>query len=246
MTGANALKGLASALFGIALWLSIKYLFDIPDRYLPGLEAIGRAATDIGLAWPRHIAATLSRVLIGFALGVSLGVAMALALFRIRTLDWAMPLVHGLRAVPAVAIVPFFLLWFGFSETGRYLLVVVGLGFNVLVACADRLLAPREVDTMLFLNLQEPIHRRVVAYWLPRVLEDLLPTLRFGVALALGVIVVSEMLGAQSGLGYLMQTARATFSLNVIFLAALILGIIATLLDWLLRVIWKSLITWRR
>jgi ABC-type nitrate/sulfonate/bicarbonate transport system permease component len=144
-----------------------------------------------------------------------------------------------------VAIVPFFLLWFGFSEFGRYLLVVVGLGLNVLVACADTLESPKEADLVLFRNFNAPLNSRVVRYWLPRVVEGLLPTLRFGVALALGVIVVSEMLGAQSGLGYLMQTSRATFSLNVILLCAVILGVFATVMDAALRRLWQKVVQWR-
>jgi ABC-type nitrate/sulfonate/bicarbonate transport system permease component len=238
-------KQIAAASIGIFLWLGTKYVFDVPDRYLPGLGSIYQALIDIGPLWIVHIVATVSRTIIGFALGLVLGIGLALALFRVNALVWLMPTVHAVRAVPAVAIVPFFLLWFGFSEIGRYLLVVLGLGLNVLVACADTVETPRETDRVLFRNFGAPLNTRVLRYWLPRVLENLLPTLRFGIALALGVIVVSEMLGAQSGLGYLMQTSRSTFSLNVIFLCAAMLGVIATVLDAVLQALWGNVVTWR-
>jgi ABC-type nitrate/sulfonate/bicarbonate transport system permease component len=234
-----------SAIVGVLVWLSIKYGFDVPDRYLPGVGAILRAVNDIGQDWVAHTFATVSRTVIGFVLGVGAGVTLALVLFRIKALAWVMPTVHAVRAVPSVAIVPFFLLWFGFSETGRYLLVVLGLGLNVLVACADTLESPHEADVVLFRNLRAPMNTRVLRYWLPRVLEGLLPTLRFGIALALGVVIVSEMLGAQTGLGYLMQTSRATFSLNVILVCAMLLGVLATFLDYSLRFIWHQVVTWR-
>ncbi|MDB5470164.1 MAG: transporter permease [Caulobacter sp.] len=239
------LRGVVGTLLGLGLWLGIKHFCNVPDRYLPGLQSIAQAVTDIGPAWASHILATFSRTVIGSCLGVVVGISLALLLFKLRILSWSLPLVHAVRAVPAVAIVPFFLLWFGFSEVGRYLLVVLGLGLNVLVACADRLEQPRAVDQLLFHNLGLRRNTRIFAYWLPRVLEDLLPTLRFGISLALGMIVVSEMLGAQTGLGYLMQTSRATFSLNVIFLAALALGLIATVLDLALQWLWGRLVTWR-
>lgn len=241
----SIVRRVAAASIGILIWLGVKYLFAIPDRYLPGIGAIYHAIVDIGPEWIVHIFATVSRTIIGFSLGVVLGIALALALFRVKGLFWLMPTVHAVRAVPAVAIVPFFLLWFGFSEIGRYLLVVLGLGFNVLVACADTMESPREADVVLFRNFRAPLNTRILRYWLPRVLESLLPTLRFGIALALGVIIVSEMLGAQSGLGYLMQTSRATFSLNVILLCAVILGAIATLLDTALELVWHRVVTWR-
>jgi len=240
-----ALRRFAAASSGILIWLGIKYYFGISDRYLPGVGAMYRALVDIGPDWFIHIFATLSRTIVGFGLGVVLGIAVALTLFRINGLFWFLPMVHSVRAVPAVAIVPFFLLWFGFSEVGRYLLVVVGLGLNVLVACADTVESPREADLVLFRNFRAPLNTRIIRYWLPRVLENLLPTLRFGIALALGVIIVSEMLGAQSGLGYLMQTSRATFSLNVILLCAIILGVFATALDAGLQFVWLKVVTWR-
>jgi ABC-type nitrate/sulfonate/bicarbonate transport system permease component len=246
MRTARIASYIGSGVFGLALWLAVKHVFSIPDRYLPGLEAMGEAITDIGPDWWHHIGSTVARVVIGYSLGVILGLVIALCLYRLRLLAWTIPFFNGVRAVPAVAIVPFFLLWFGFSEFGKYLLVMTGFGFNVLIAAADRLLSPQEGDVVLFRNLQEPLNRRVLSYWLPRVLEGLLPTLRFGVALALGVVVVSEMLGAQWGLGYLMQSARGTFSLNVIVVAVLILGVIATLLDLALRVTWKRAVTWRK
>ena len=230
---------------GLLLWLGTKQLFGISDRYLPGLASLGVAINDIGSDWPRHIAATTMRTVIGFTLAVLVGLALALSLFKLRVLGLLLPLVHSVRAVPAVAIVPFFLLWFGFSEVGRYLLVVLGIGLNVLVAAADLLEHPSERDRLIFRNFGVPLESQVCGYWGPRVLETLLPTLRFGIALALGVIVVSEMLGAQAGLGYLMQTARATFSLNVILLCAIILGVLATALDHALVAIWRGLVDWR-
>lgn len=241
----SALRNIAAASLGLVLWLGIKYGLGISDRYLPGIGAIYDALVDIGPDWFVHILATVSRTIIGFAVGVISGIALTLALFKMNGLCWLMPTVHAMRAVPAVAIVPFFLLWFGFSEIGRYLLVILGLGLNVLVACANTVESPREADIVLFRNFRAPLNTRIIPYWLPRVLEDLLPTLRFGVALALGVITVSEMLGAQSGLGYLMQTSRATFSLNVILLCATLLGVIATLLDIAIRLLWHRIVTWR-
>jgi len=231
---------------GLTLWLGVKHLFEIPDKYLPGMTSLGEAVTDIGLDWAGHIAATASRTLIGFLLGILAGLSAALLLFRIRVLIWVLPLVHAIRAVPAVAVVPFFLLWFGFSEVGRYLLVILGLGLNVMVAAADVLERPSESDRLLFQNFRAPLHTRVLGYWAWRILEGLLPTLRFGVALALGVIVVSEMLGAQSGLGYLIQTSRQTLSLNVILLCSILLGLMATTLDLALQLVWRTWVNWRR
>lgn len=239
-------KWLAGALLPLVLWVGVKTLFHVPERYLPGPLSVLTAADDLGWPLVDHAAMTIWRTATGFLLGTISGVAAALLFFRFRTLPLVMPLVNALRSMPPVAAVPFFLLWFGFSEWGRYLLVMLGLGLNVMVASVDIFEREEETDTVIFRNFGLPRESLVLSYWLPRIAESLLPTLRFGLSLALGLIAVSEMLGAQLGLGYLMQTARATFSLNVLFLCAFILGIIGTLADAGLRWAWPQLVTWRR
>jgi ABC-type nitrate/sulfonate/bicarbonate transport system permease component len=240
-----SLRTLLASVLGILAWLAVKYLFDISDRYMPGPAAVLQAIQDLGTGLLQHTASTLVRVIVGFAAGTTLGIALALLAFRQRWFDLLLPTVHAVRAVPAVALVPFFLLWFGFSEIGRYLLVVVGLGLNVMVACADVLQRPALADRVLFHNFGATLESRVLQYWLPRVVESLLPTLRFGIALTIGLIVVSEMLGSQVGLGYVIQTSRATFSLNVIFVCTVLLGCIAAGLDLALRMLWNTLVRWR-
>jgi ABC-type nitrate/sulfonate/bicarbonate transport system permease component len=212
---------------------------------LPGPGSIWIAITDLGWSLFLHTGATAIRTAVGFAAGVAGGVALALLAFRFRVIALTMPTANAIRAVPALATVPFFLLWFGFAEFGRYLMVALGLGLNVFVACVDVLQRPREQDVLNFRNFRLPVESLVVAYWLPRVIESLLPTLRFGVSLGLSLIVVSEMLGAQYGLGYLMQTSRATFSLNVLMLCAFLLGSLAVIADLALRKLWLAVVTWR-
>lgn len=230
----------------IAIWLCLKFILDVPDRYLPGPKSLSLAIVDIGpINWVRHTSSTLVRTLIGYAGGTILGITSVLVLFRFKALNYVLPVFHSLRAVPAVALVPFFLLWFGFSEWGRYLLVFLAMGLNIAAAAADTLERPNTADRILFKNFNAPINTKIFQYWLPRIIEGILPTLRFGIALALGAIVVSEMLGSQRGLGYLMQTSRATFSLNVIFVCAILLGIIATILDLCITRIWKHTVSWR-
>jgi ABC-type nitrate/sulfonate/bicarbonate transport system permease component len=229
----------------IAIWIVVKHVFDISDRFLPGPASLLNAIKDLGWDLLQHTAATTVRALLGYLIGTAGGIFFALVAFRLNILSVLMPTINSVRAVPAIAAVPFFLLWFGFSETGRYLLVAMGLGLNVAVACAEVFDRPRQLDLVTFMNFGLPKQSLVFSYWLPRVIETLLPTLRFGIALALSLIVVSEMLGAQYGLGYLMQTSRATFSLNVLLLCAFLLGIIAIVGDRVVIAAWAGIVTWR-
>jgi ABC-type nitrate/sulfonate/bicarbonate transport system permease component len=61
----------------------------------------------------------------------------------------------------------------------------------------------------------------------------------------MGVVIVSELLGSQVGLGYLMQTARSTFSMHVIFLAMIMLGALNALVDVTVTRLWSRSVYWR-
>jgi hypothetical protein len=79
---------------------------------------------------------------------------------------------------------------------------------------------------------------------LPLVLQSLLPTIRTSVAIIFGAALVSELLGSQIGLGYLIQTSRTTYAMHVVFLVTIVLGLLATLLDLTLVLAWRACIFW--
>jgi len=144
-----------------------------------------------------------------------------------------------------MAMIPFFLLWFGFSDVGKMALLALGLGLNIAVASAVVLDRQSEKDRILFMSFGLNKTDLILEYWLPRIVETLLPTLRFGLATVIGLVVVVEMLGAQTGLGYLIQTSRATFSLNVIMICAALFGVLTAVLNMALVRIWRATIKWQ-
>jgi len=157
-----------------------------------------------------------------------------------------LPTIQALRAIPAAAAVPFFLLWFGFSETGRLLLVVIAVATNVAVATLDILSKTPERYAIMFSSFGIQGRHMIRKYVIPMVLTGILPTLRFSLAVVIGAQAVSELLGAQVGLGYLIQNARATFSLPTLFLAMILLGVMTATADALLCFIWRRLLYWDR
>ncbi len=234
-----------SALLLVLIWLGVKELFSVPDRYLPSLWMVAEAVADVGPDLLLHAGATSVRVVAGFLGGVLLGVVACLVAYRFGALNFLMPSINALRAVPPVALLPFFLLWFGFTEVGRIVLLLVGLGVNVFVASAEVVGNPSESDRILFRSF--PVRPAGLAwyFWLPRILESLLPTLRFGLSMLIGLVVIAEMLGAQSGLGYLIQTSRSTFSLDVILLSSALLGFITIVSDRVLQILWRHVTFWK-
>ena len=240
------LLGVAGILLVPALWISLKHFGIVTDRYLPSPDAVLRACFEIQPTVFLHFAYTSLRLVAGFIAGVSVGILLGIMLSKWKTLSSLLsPVLDSMRSVPAVAIVPFFLLWFGFSETGKILLVVTGIAFNIAIATHHILQEVPEKHRILFNGFGIDPHSMIKDYSIPRLLETLLPTVRFSLATAMGVVIVSELLGSQIGLGYLMQTARSTFSMHVIFLATIMLGLLNSLVDLILTKSWTRVVYWK-
>ncbi len=230
-----------------AAWWVATEVVGVSGRYLPSIRSVTEAWRRVDPPIWVHASYTASRLLVGFVVGTALGIALALIMARSRAMwNVLIPSVQSLRAVPAAAVVPFFLLWFGFSEVGRYVLVLLAVAFNVTVA-ASQVLARHSSSHSAFFRSYNLIPGRLsLSYCLPRILEDILPTLRYSMALAIGAVTVSELLGSQVGLGYLVQTSRLTFSLNLLFLTMVLLGALSACFDWILTTMWSALVFWRR
>lgn len=227
-------------------WWAIKTFAGVPDRFLPSIEAVLNAVTDIEPSLFAHAAATVTRLLVGFLGGTAFGIAIGIIFSRWPAADaLCSPSVHALRAVPAAAAVPFFLLWFGFAEIGRYLIVFLAVGLNAVVASRQILDQHSRAHLTFFASFGFSPGSLPLRYSLPRVAEEILPTLRFSLALSIGAVTVSELLGAQVGLGYLLQTGRSTFSFHLMFLAIIVIGAIASAMDFLLRLTWQRILYWR-
>ncbi len=229
------------------LWAALKYGLKISDRYLPDPIRVLASATTVDPNIFVQSLFTISRFTVGFLAGTVLGVAVGLLLYRSESLtSLLMPAIQSSRSIPAVAIIPFFLLWFGFSEVGRYLLVLSGTALNIAVATLQIAQSSPEKYTVMFRSFKQHPSFFPLRYGVPYVFENILPTLRFSLALAIGLIVASEMLGSQVGLGYLAQSARATFSMDLLFLTVISLGIISAVADELLIRGWRTTLFWVR
>jgi len=229
-----------------AVWLTLKYFLSVSDRYLPAPGQVFGAFSEIEPNIMVHVAFTSFRLVFGFVAGVVAGVAIGIGLTKSKNVAALVgPVLGSMRSIPPIAIIPFFLLWFGFSEVGRLLLVITGIAFNIAVSTFQILQDMPEKHRIMFKSFGLKESDMVLDYSLPRIIESLLPTVRFSLSTAMGVVIASELLGSQVGLGYLMQTARNTFSMHVIFLATILLGVMNAAMDFALVQCWKRAAYWR-
>jgi ABC-type nitrate/sulfonate/bicarbonate transport system permease component len=228
------------------IWVSVKYGFNIEERYLPSPGSLLSAFSEIEPNILIHTAFSFTRLIVGFISGSIIGILIGLIFYKSKIFyNLLYPTFQSIRSIPPYATIPFFLLWFGFSETGKFIIILFGISFNLAIASFQTLASIREKYHVFFKSINSNAKNHIRYFTLPYILENILPTLRFSLSTAIGLVVVAEMLGSQLGLGYLIQTAKSTFSLNVVFLAAILFGIINYLTDQILILLWKKIVYWK-
>jgi ABC-type nitrate/sulfonate/bicarbonate transport system permease component len=193
-----------------------------------------------------HVAATLERVAIGFGTGAALGVALGLAagyLAPVRNV--VEPIVELLRPVPPLAVLPLFIVWVGIGEPSKVGFITYATFFPIFLTTVTGV---RQIDPLLLRAAQSlgarglAIFTRVI---LPAALPDILTGLRLGVALAFFVIVISEFIGAEQGLGYLINDGRNFFLVPQMLGAAVLLGLLGYAGNALVRLLERRLTRWQ-
>ncbi len=217
-------------------------------RLLPPPSRIGATLLELAASGDllSHVEATLIRVGLGFlcgaAAGILAGTAVAMLPVVRRVCD---PSLQALRAVPSLAWVPLFILWFGILETPKILLIAVGVFFPVYVgvsgaiASVDRKLV--EVGRIYRLS-RLAMARRIL---LPAVLPATLVGLRTGLGLGFLFVVAAELMGASEGLGYLLVDGQQLGKPDQILAAIIAFALAGKLADTIFVALTRPLTRWQ-
>ena len=238
-----AFLALWSLLAGVVVLLELFNPIFLPGPWLV-LGALAELAAK-GQLWI-HLTATLERVAIGFGTGAALGVGLGLAagyLTPVRNV--VEPLVELLRPVPPLAVLPLFIVWVGIGEPSKIGFITYATFFPIFLTTVTGV---RQIDPVLLRAAQSlgarglPLFTRVI---LPAALPDVLTGLRLGVALAFFVIVISEFIGAEHGLGYLINDGRNFFLVPQMLGAAVVLGLLGYAGNALVRLVERRVMRWQ-
>ncbi|HKX46466.1 MAG TPA: ABC transporter permease, partial [Planctomycetota bacterium] len=227
----------ALALGLLALWqegcaLAAGHTFPTP---LDTLEALVELFT-IGRIWG-DVAASLFRVTWGFLLATAVGIPVGLlAGWSTRAFRALNPIVQGLRPISPIAWIPIAILWFGIGDGAGVYLIFLSAFFPITtgtMAAVRNISLVHQRSAMNFGLRGLELFRRVV---FPAALPQIITSLRIALGVAWLVIVAAEMVGMDSGLGYLINDARNAGSrYDLVVATMLIIGAIGIVLDLLIR-----------
>jgi sulfonate transport system permease protein len=244
----EALLRLLSPVALLLLWELASQVGVIPQRVIAAPSQIGEtlwsmiASGELG----KHLLVSLQRALLGLGIGVSIGVAAALisGLSRRGEVILDSPL-QMLRTIPALALVPLFILWFGIGEFTKVALIVTGTTFPVYMNLFSgiRNIDPKliEAANTLGLNRRELIWHVI----LPGSLPSFFVGLRYSLGISWLALVFVEQINATAGIGYLASDARDFMRTDVIVICLLIYSVLGLLIDGLIRALESFALAWR-
>ena len=194
-----------------------------------------------------HVVATLGRVAIGFATGVVAALALGLpaGYFR-RVQNLVEPVVEILRPIPPLAMLPLFIVWVGIGEGSKVGFITYATFFPMFLTTVH---AVQRVDPLLVraaASLGARPRQLFFRVILPAALPEILTGVRLAVALAFFVIVISEFIGAEEGLGYLINDGRNFFLVPQMLGAAVLLGVLGYAASALVGVLERRVLRWER
>ena len=193
-----------------------------------------------------HLQVSVLRALAGLAIGGSLELILGLIVgFSYKSQRALDPTIQMIRMLPHLAIAPLFILWFGFGETSKLLLIAKGAFFPLYI---NTFLGIRSADSKLFevaRVLQFSKKQLVLKLIIPSALPHILLGLRLSVGVSWLGLVVAEMMGSTQGIGFLINDARSMSIITTVFVGIIIFALLGKMSDSLVLALEKKLLKWQ-
>jgi sulfonate transport system permease protein len=231
----------------LAAWQAACQSGWLSSRVLPEPLAVVRAFLTLAQSGElySHVSVSLGRAIYGFVVGGGLGLLLGLLTGSFRSaetlLDTTLQMV---RNIPALALIPLVILWFGIEETAKLFLVAIGVFFPVYLNTFHGI---RSVDKGLIEMARTyglsgwPLYRDVI---LPGALPSILVGVRFSLGLVWVLLIVAETLSAQAGIGYMTMNAREFLQTDVVLVGILLYALLGKLADILSRSMERYWLRW--
>lgn len=219
----------------------------LSSRILPEPWAVAHAAWSLTLSgelWT-HVRISAWRAISGFAVGGGLGLLLGLLTGTFKQAETLLDTsIQMIRNIPALALIPLVILWFGIDESSKLFLVSIGVFFPVYLNTFHGI---RSVDKGLIEMGKSyglsgwPLYRDVI---LPGALPSILVGVRFALGLVWVLLIVAETISAQAGIGYMTMNAREFLQTDVVLVGILLYALLGKLADILARLLERYWLRW--
>ena len=231
----------------LIVWQGSAQLGWLSSRVLPAPWSVAKAGWELAVSgelW-EHLRISALRALWGLLLGGGLGLALGLLNGASRVAETLLDTtLQMIRNIPVLALIPLVILWFGIDEAAKLSLLSLGVFFPVYLNTFHGI---RSVDPALIEMGRSyglsgwALYRDVI---LPGALPSILVGLRFALGLVWVILIVTETISAQSGIGYMTMNAREFLQTDVVLLGILLYALLGKVADWCARCLETRLLRW--
>ncbi|MES2245071.1 MAG: aliphatic sulfonate ABC transporter permease SsuC [Pseudomonadota bacterium] len=231
----------------ITLWQVASALGWLSTRVLPAPLEVIQAAWTLALSgelWT-HVKVSAGRALAGLAVGGSLGLLLGLLTGSVRLFETLLDsTIQMVRNIPALALIPLVILWFGIDETAKLFLIAVSVFFPIYINTFHgiRNVDPGLIEMARTYGLSRwQLYRQVI---LPGALPSILVGLRFSLGLMWVILIVAETISAQAGIGYMTMNAREFLQTDIVLVGILLYAALGKAADVLARSLERFWLDW--
>lgn len=243
----------AAALVGFfALWEifgRLNYIFDwIDTKFLPMpseiVMSVYKYLCDGTLL--KHLSISIYRVISGYLIGVIVAIIIGSFIANFRTIDNTVtPILNLFGPIPVMAFLPMFILWFGIGEESKIILIAYATVIYMVTYVVEGI---KNTDPLLIRSAMSMGANKLQLFWNVK-FQSAFPNIFVGMKGALGTafgaMVVAEMLGASTGLGYIIVFSKNWFRMADMMMAAMMIGLLYTVLFSIMSFIEKKLFKWK-
>lgn len=247
----NILVSIASVATVLLIWSIISALHIVPELFLPSPLAVWHKFIEISqqgfmkvTLW-QHLAASISRVLVALIIatliGVPIGLWMGLNKWVRAVLD---PLVELLRPIPPLAYLPLLVIWFGIGETTKILLIFFSILAPIIISSTHGVLSHQINRERAALSLGAT---RSQVFWhviLPTALPSIMTGIRIGLGVGWSTLVAAELVAADRGVGFMVQSAAQFLITDAVVLGIIIIALVAVAFEIFLRWLQQQFSPW--
>ncbi|CAN7249667.1 ABC transporter permease [Pseudorhodoferax sp. LjRoot39] len=241
-----AQRGILGAVLLVALWEGVARGFQLPAYTLPAISQIFGSIWDMRAVLTRAAGVTVTEALVGYALGALIGIGGAIwVTMAPRVRGFVLPAATAFNSVPVIAWSPLVLLWFGMGMSSKYVMVALAIAFTLFLSTLSGLdrVDRRSVDLMRSFGAS-----RLAILWrlrLPTALPLMFAGLRVATARSVLIAVVTEMLGAQAGLGLLIYQAVVQVDFVQVWAAVFVASAASLLFFGIVSFIERRTVFWK-
>lgn len=252
MSRQNNFLSLLSGFVLFAIWSFVTMTGMVDGTTLPSPVTLFHTIVDLaangysGSTLWGHIGISIFRALSGFSLAIIVGVPLGLMIGRSKVLEaLTAPIIGFFRPIPPIAFITLFVFYFGIGEGPKIGLIFMACLWYVILNCAEGV---RNIPDLIIRAGENIGLTRIQLFFkviIPASLPAIMTAVRAASAISWTLVVASELIGAQAGLGFMILDSAQYFNIPVTYVGIIIIGFIGLLWELVIAAIQRRVLHWQ-